>query len=247
MVKTKSNPNLNPFLTSCVNPWLNISWQNTIASCDMAIINPVFCAQKGIDITNLPEPYSGNIDSNVVCLNLNPGIGPCDKCFMGDKVFLKKTQDNLAHKSKDFLWLSDIKCKNGGLHDGCKWWQIRTKDLRNVINSIPLNIFVLEYFPYHTQHVFNFPTLPSDEYRNALLCKAMSDQKLIVIMRGEKQWYNIVDKANIPIGKQLQRYPNLIVLSNPQNVVFSAKNCGKGWGKLLTALKKPVVKKYSAP
>ena len=105
------------------NPWTKISWNNTVADCDRRIISPVYCAEMGIDISNLPEPYTGNINSNVVCLNLNPGIGKCDACFRYDMNFLKLTRDTLCHRIDHSMWLDYIRCKHGGLHEGCEWWQ----------------------------------------------------------------------------------------------------------------------------
>lgn len=45
------------------NPWLNISWADTVALCDKRIITPAYCSAKGIDIDCLPEPFSGDIGS----------------------------------------------------------------------------------------------------------------------------------------------------------------------------------------
>ena len=225
------------------NPWTNISWQNTVADCDKNIIYPAYCAEKGIDISILPEPFSGNINSHVVCLNQNPGIGKCDACFRFDKMFLKETQKTLNQDLKapktpnQYMWFVDIRCKNGGLHDGCEWWKKRTKDLVNAI-PIPLNMFVIEFFPYHSQHSFSFPALPSDEYRNDLLDDALRKEKLIVIMRGKGIWTSIIDRN---IGERLKNHPNLIVLSNPRNISFSPNTMGQNdWNRLINELKKPI-------
>ena len=225
------------------NPWVNISWQNTVADCDKNIIYPAYCAKKGIDISNLPEPFSGNINSHVVCLNLNPGIGKCDACFRFDKTFLKETQQTLNQDlispktPRQYMWFTDIRCKKGVVHDGCEWWKKKTKYLVNAI-QIPLNIFVIEYFPYHSQHSISFPSLPSDDYRNDLIDDALNKGKLIVIMRGERLWYGIQDRS---IGQRLKKHANLIVLSNPRNISFSQNTIGaKNWNLLINELKKPI-------
>ena len=117
------------------NPWTEINWKSTIADCDKTIISPAYCVIKGIDITNLPEPFSGNINSHVVCLNLNPGIGKCDVCYTFDKAFLSETlrtlsQDlNSPNTQNQYMWFTDIRCQKGVLHDGCEWWKKRTKDI----------------------------------------------------------------------------------------------------------------------
>lgn len=226
------------------NPWNKISWKNTVADCDKDVINPSYCADKGIDIYNLPEPFSGNINSHVVCLNLNPGIGRCDKCFRFDKTFLNETQKTLSQvlnsktSPNQFLWFTDIRCKKGVLHEGCEWWKKRTKDVASALFPTPLNMFVLEFFPYHSHHSFNFPSLPSDEYRNDLLDYALNKNKLIVIMRGKGRWMGIKDRE---IGDRLKKHPNLIVLSNPRNISFSPNTIEPNdWNRIINELKMPI-------
>ena len=230
------------------NPWTKITWNNTVADCDKIIINPAFCEENGIDITNLPEPYTGNIDSNVVFLNLNPGIGKCDPCFRFDKNFLDLTQKTLRHQIDHSFWIDDdLKCKHGGLHEGCDWWRKRTKILRDEISNIPLNIFVLEYFPYHTKSTIKYPQLPSDEYRNQLLNDAMDANKLIVIMRGKSLWYNIKDKSLGDVGQRLnKKYTNKVLLSNPRNPCFTKISLGFNWNYLIQELTKPTTQRYKA-
>lgn len=216
------------------NPWININWANTIADCDKSIISPTYCNKHGIDISNLPEPYTGDVDSNVYCLNLNPGIGKCDSCFRNDSELLRLTQETLQHQIDHHMWIcDDIKCKLGGLHDGCVWWRNRTKTLQASLGNKRLDIFVLEFFPYHTKSAFNFPALPSDEYRNSLLERAMNDGKCIVIMRGKKRWFDI--KAD-GIGGRLKNYKRKIEMNNPRNVSFSQLKKSKQWNELIVEL-----------
>ena len=54
------------------NPWLNISWENGIAEIDKEYLTKFSCFEK-IQKNTLPEPYTGDVKSNVYCLNLNPG------------------------------------------------------------------------------------------------------------------------------------------------------------------------------
>lgn len=233
-----------PLSTAPANPWLYINWKNTIASCDAAVITPAYCSLKGIDIQNLPEPFSGNIKSNVVCLNLNPGWGESDKCFYGDPSFLKLTQNTLKHKGTDYLWDTPFMCKNGKIHGGYNWWQERTKALRCQLCPKPLDFFVLEFFPYHTKNAFSFPShLPSNEYRNWLLYQAMKDNKLIVVLRGRDRWFRIKDKCcdGQPLGEKLCDYEKagrVIIHQNPQSVYLTEKNFKPNdWEKLIAVLK----------
>lgn len=223
------------------NPWKNISWKRTVAECDEGILSPDYCADKGIDISYLPEPYSGHPDSPVMCLNLNPGIGLRDACFQLNQTLLELTQKTLMHEERDNMWMHNITCEfRHVLHDGCIWWQNRIKALREATNMPTLDMFVLEYFPYHTKRAFAFPKLPSDKYRNWLLDKAMDEGKLIVVMRGLSRWESIKEKssAGMSLSQRLSQYKNKIVMKNPRNVCFSPKNfSNEDWNKLITTLK----------
>lgn len=236
MAKTISTPKVAP-----ANPWLGVNWKQTVAPCDASIITPSYCHAKKIDIQNLPEPFSGYFDSKVVCLNLNPGCGECDACFYGDPTLLKLTQNTLKHNTVDCLWDTPLMCKHGLMHDGYVWSQNRTKELRCSVCPNPLELFYLEFFPYHTKKAFAYPkNLPSNEYRNWLLCQAMKNNKLIVLLRGRKQWFGIKDKCcdGQPLGEKLENYENLIIHKNPRNVYLTEINFDSdGWKKLINALK----------
>ena len=226
-------------LKGILNPWLNISWENTVADCDKGKLNPAYCAEKGIDISLLPEPYSGNLNSNVVCLNLNPGIGKCDACFRYNEQLLKLTQKTLCHKIDHSMWLDDeIRCRLGGIHEGCEWWKNRTKELKDAVGK-RLNMFILEFFPYHTKHAFRFPDLPSNKYRNQLLSDAIDENKLLIIMRGENRWLGIKEFNLGERLKEMKEGNKLIVLSNPQKISFSRMSIGDDmWESLVYKLKK---------
>lgn len=219
------------------NPWLNISWQNTVASIDSSTITPAFCAQHGIDITDLPGPYMGDINSNVVVLSLNPGISPYNKCFIGDTHYEKLMQDTLKHSINRHVMIYDnILCNHNGkvLYPGCDWWRKRTKVLCRIIYPKKLNIFVLEYFPYHTVKTINFPKLSSVYYRNYLLEQAIKKNKLIVIMRGAEKWYGIQDND---LGKRLKDHNNKITLKNPLCTYLTPGNMApQEWNRLIAAL-----------
>ena len=224
MAKMKRN-GVSSLHQSCPpNPWINVTWANTVATCDKGVITPAYCSAKGIDIGTLPEPYSGILNSRIVFLNLNPG--PADKCFHGYADFLIATQNTLNHAATEpTLWDTPL-IKNGKLHDGCTWWQDRTKELREAICPKALNVFRLEFFPYHTNIAFNFPNLPSNAYRNYLLCQAMKEGKLIVVLRGKTRWFGISDKCcdGEKVGEKLASYPNLIIHRNPRSVYLTSKN-----------------------
>lgn len=213
------------------NPWKEISKEQPYAKCDETII----CAEKyknklQIDYGALPEPYVGNIRSNVLCLNGNPGENQYD--FESIDILLKELRTTLNHNTLHFMWLSkELEATN---HWGVGWWKKMTKSLCDELGFSP-QLFVLEYFPYHSKKMFNFPELPSDSYRNYLLKQAMDEKKLIVIMRAQSRWYQIKEDG---IGKRLEEYKNKIILKNPRRVYLSRNNMGEdNWKIFLETLK----------
>ena len=229
----KSKTHLSP-CKAVSNPWTAISWKNTIADCDKSIINPTYCALHGIDALDLPEPYSGNFNnSNVVLLNLNPGLNPCSKAFYKNRTYFGERKNTLLQNTAcGFMWFKNITCNSGCLHSGCMWWKQKTKILRGLITNRPLNLFVLEYFPYHTASSFNYPkNLPSNNFRDSLLCQAMVAQKLLVIMRGTKLWDSLINRfSSVP-------YTNIIKAKNPQNFSLTQNNFSlTDWNVLIKTL-----------
>ena len=168
------------------NPWEEVSWTHPYAECDKDIIFAKKYNDKLQICDTLPEPYVGNLNSHVVCLNGNPGMR--DNHFECKEIFTRELIATLNHSCTGFMWLSE-KLKPTK-HLGIGWWEQITKSLPPELRYNP-NMFVLEYFPYHSAKMFNFPNLPSDVYRNYLLRQAMDDGKLIIIMRSKSRWFRI--------------------------------------------------------
>lgn len=189
------------------NPWLNISWGNSIADIDKEYLAKLSCFKK-IQTNTLPEPYTGDVTSNVYCLNLNPGSAcVCDNSEPQlKKDFEEYTQKTLRHEIDENMWFL---LKGTAGYD---WWQQMTKDLCE--NP---RMFVIEYFPYHTVKGTYFPRkLPSYEYSNQLIRQAMAENKYIVIMRHRKEWLQRISG--------LEKYKRLVCLNNPQNPCLTKKN-----------------------
>ena len=196
-----------PMIELIENPWLNISWENSIAEIDKEYLTKFSCFKK-IQKNTLPEPYTGDVNSNVYCLNLNPGSA----CVCDDsepqikKEFEEYTLQTLRHEIKDNMW---FRLKGTAGYD---WWRQMTKDLCE--NP---RMFVIEYFPYHTVKGTYFPRkLPSYEYSNHLIRQAMDKGKYIVIMRHRKEWLQRISG--------LEKYEKLVCLNNPQNPCLTKKN-----------------------
>lgn len=224
------------------NPWLNISWKKTIADCDKNYFVNRYCSpigfvnqinkndskkdpQKRIEMTFdcLPEPFSGDINSPVYCLNMNPGKPDPD--FRGDKYFEKITQLNLdPPKLRGTFWTRHLKNSKGKIHDGVIWLESKTAKLRKDIGvEDALNLFFVDYFPYHSTHGFSFPKdLPSYKYTDFLVKNAMKENKIIIIMRQKKKWFDRI--------KELESYPRIITLKCPAGGWLSDNNFNYGSG-----------------
>ena len=193
----------------------------------------------------LPSPYCGNPDANVYCLNMNPGELDLhfDKWPLTANPYTTQSVENLKHNVQDAFWTDNMAADQQGniivddviynnlldeknavpgyfIHSGARWQRARTKELRDALNGRNPNIFFLEYFPYHSEHGFEFPKyLPSYDYRNALLQFAMDEGKLIIIMRSENAWYKIKD-----VGEALRDYKKKIFLRCSQGGWLTRSN-----------------------
>lgn len=194
------------------NPWLNISWGDSILNIDKEYLAKLSCFEK-IQKNTLPEPYTGDVNSNVYCLNLNPGSAcVCDDSEPQLKEkFTKYTLQTLRHEIDENMWFL---LKGTAGYD---WWRQKTEKLREYKKGQNPRMFVIEYFPYHTVKGANFPRkLPSYEYSNQLIRQAMEEKKYIVIMRHRKEWLQRISG--------LEKYERLVCLNNPQNPCLTQNN-----------------------
>jgi len=249
------------------NPWISVTCSIFFAASDEKFIVTVgkknggvemeFGSQQykneiikqypkaGLTFDCLPEPYSGNPDANVYCLNMNPGApDPCfDKPPLTNDLYVQRALNNLKHAVSSAFWRESLVKSKGvvtdnitlfesliniksaptfSIHEGAKWQRQITKELRKEKGGTNPNIFFLEYFPYHSSSGFDFPEfLPSYNYRNSLLEFAMNEDKLIIIMRHESKWYNIKDRY---IGYRLKRYKKKVILKDKQGAWLTRNN-----------------------
>ena len=209
------------------NPWKDIVKGENIAKCDLdyfvskyGSLNQYESHVKSkypkaeLTFEWLPEPFSGNPDSKVYCLNKNPGKP--DPCFNEEVAFINATILNLQLKSDSCFWAENIKNRCGKQHGGVDWLLRRTKELEKILGKHP-EIFFVEYFPYHSTKGFTFPKdLPSYDFSNALIEQAMEEEKLIIIMREKKGWLDRI--------KNLKNYPNLYWLRYAQGGYLTLNN-----------------------
>ncbi len=218
---------MKPFVIPIENPWLKIVKDDGyIAECDRnAFPNNLSAAQYAEAINNedkeigltfscLPDPFCGNPWSKVYCLNMNPGRP--DPSFSDKEADKNAAIKNLRLEQDSCLWAENIKNKEGKQHDGVGWIAKRTKELEKILGQHP-DIFFVEYFPYHSSKGFKFPKhLPSYDFTDALIKRAMKEEKLIIIMRGKKEWLDRI--------KDLEKHHNLYFLNCAQGGYLTINN-----------------------
>ena len=196
-----------------------------VAVCDKDFILGINKTIKNTDdkfhLELWPEPFVGNPNAMVYLLNGNPGYtAEIDELFANDMGFQSLVKNSIVHKPtsgyNDFFYYFDNITCNGETHPGCDWWMKRTKQLRSVLGRNP-RLFNVEFCPYHSKNANNIPDyLPSYDYTNQLVINAISDNKIIVVMRMVNRWIR-----RIP---QLMNYPNLYRLLNYRNVSLTSGN-----------------------
>lgn len=210
------------------NPWesIDLSLDIKVAECDRAYLESLDLSKKqyrGLDLSLMPDPFCGNPHSWVYCLNMNPGEpGEIGRNFETDERYIELIKRNLRHEVDSCFWSKDL-LANGKRHPGIDWMERYLGPMKKKYGEYP-NPFFIEYFPYHSKQGFNFPeNLPSNQYRDYLIKKAMLEGKLIVVMRmarkGKKGWYDIEG-----LGLDLKSYSNLTELKNYRSVWVSKGN-----------------------
>ena len=210
------------------NPWLKItSADDCILEEDKSFFEREFgSVEEFVRLTNsiapnpeltfscLPDPFFGNPNSKVYCLNKNPGMP--DMCFKEEGKYINAAIDNLHLNAKDCFWAEKIRNKCGKEHNGVDWLRKRVKKLHNILNGNP-DIFFIEYFPYHSTTGFPFPeNLPSYDFSNKLIDYAIDANKIIIIMREKINWLRRI--------KRLAEYPRLYILKCPQGGYLTPGN-----------------------
>jgi len=146
----------------------------------------------------LPEPFWGDIrNAKVLILSGNPGLGNNEKNFNNNDTFKKATLDNISLYDPKIVWLDhnlkNVIVFNGEPHPGFKYWENRTRVLREAVRNVNLNICIIEYFPYHSKKISSVmrdkgKDLPSCKFADYYIEKAIHDKKWIVIARCKSEW-----------------------------------------------------------
>ena len=209
-------------------------------------------SEYAIRLNIIPEPFLGSPNAPIVLLNLNPGFNEQDIKIHRRKVFFELSWKNLRHEPTEYqFYLLDPKTSDSPGYQWwskklkrlindvgarfiansfcfptvCRKMRRKWKDIISQIGTfiVANKILCVEYFPYHSYKFKNMDRLPSRDYSEYLVKKAIKRKALIVIMRHRVEWEKAVPK--------LKSYKKLIVLKNPRCAHISSRNCRKNYYK----------------
>lgn len=227
------------------NPWLEITKDNKVLSCDN---DKILKLHNEIKVTDYPEPFIGNPESEIYFLSANPGRNDYElqeNLLTDYDTFSRIILENLEHKSNrkyPFYYLNP-QMKNLGGYD---YW---IKCIKPILNQgikaeiLAKNFFSVELIGYHSK---GFPRklfygknrLPSIDYSKFLVKKAMEEGKFILLARSVRNWFNLIP--------ELRNYNNCFFIANNREMVISETTLSPNvWSKLLETFKKKIMPNYA--
>ena len=223
------------------NPWTKIDFNKQILDCDLELVqnhNAKYKNKISHNLKDFPEPFIGNKDSNIYFLMANPGLNNNDSIeneIIKKSEFKKIILKNLNHELIDIPFYYLNKNLKGIL--GYNWWN---RCLAPILNkgickeNLANNFFVVEICGYHSQtfpkRLFNEKNrLPSINYSKYLIEQAIANEKLIVLARSVRNWFELVP--------ELRNYKNCFFLANNRGMVISETTLSpNGWNQMLNLL-----------
>ncbi len=169
----------------------------------------------------LPEPFYGSrAASTVVLLALNPGMkGNEVELAAAHPEFAAENRKILSFESRyPFFHLDPAH----DFHPGHAWWRPRLAGLiqRFGMEVVAKKLMVVQYFPYHSKAFRALPkTLPSQFFSCQLVEEAITEKKVIVLMRSRELWLKAVPA--------LRNYP-FIELKFPRTPRIASHHMAEG-------------------
>ena len=223
-----------------IGSWLKESERYMLKE-DQKVLDSKNLTEK-FELKLLPEPYIGNREAPIYLLNLNPSVE--DLLFLPDPEEIKPLKARLkSHMICNYLFYENknewIKCdeylKFKFYHldpeykyfQGFWWWYSKLKKLLEGLQKdnklydsfkiVANSFFNVEYMPYHSkQYIDIVCRLPSQEFNFGLVGTALKEDKIIIIMKGKKQWMRAIPG--------LESHHKVYTLKSPQNSVISENN-----------------------
>jgi hypothetical protein len=204
------------------NPWVNLPEEP-----DYILPEDLECIQRHRNLPNLhletvPGQFIGGLNTaEVIFLLLNPGFVPEDETVnLRLPGFLKDNRLNHTDPyNSPFYYFNE----GNEMTSGYEWWAQRLKPLilEDGISEETLRtkIMAIEYFPYHSVTYKPVGIIPSQHFAFDLVHEAMRQNKIIVIMRSKKEWYQAVSG--------LENYDRKMIIKNPRQPYISIGNLGE--------------------
>jgi hypothetical protein len=174
------------------NPWLRLTDKPYVLRQDapfIASFNETADARHKIELDVFPDPFVGSPAAPIWLLNLNPGLQQSD--YHHPQHVIDMQRRSIALEADDF-WYLDNKY---AMTSGYEWWRKKTRGLTEHydIATLKAALFVVEFFPYHSER-YKPPRqlLPSQEFTRQLVRAGCKARRNFVIMRGAKQWLDLV-------------------------------------------------------
>lgn len=173
-------------------------------------------------LQQMPEPFFGSPDADVVVLLLNPGWDPADVPVHLDPAFRIAVRDSLEHADKEYPFIHLAPGER--MTPGRDWWE------RNIaaqliaatsLQAVSRGLLCLQFMGYKSERYLDRDLrLPSQQYTFHLLRRAMQRNALVLIMRSHKLWC-----SEVP---ELEEYTNKAIAINKRRPYLSNGNFEPG-------------------
>ena len=232
------------------NPWLRIAYEiegqgyenpkYAVHAEDRQIVE-AFNAQANdehrLRLDLPPEQFQGNpLNAEVIILMLNPGF--VEKCNVGKYEILSITEQKEFIKAKcatmsmkDELCVPDNDIINA---IGEQYWPRKLKYVMETIPNANKKIAVVNVLGYFSVKYKPIPKklfgideqlLYTQKFTIRLVQYLMNKGKVIIIARGEKEWYRLIPK--------LETYVKKVLLNSYRNPSITPNNCQNNGFKLI--------------
>ena len=208
-----------------------------------------------VDLTLVPEPFSGPLDAQLLILTQNPGIDESTRasCANPDhrKHLINAVRSPETHSDYLHIGLDTHISPNNW------WWKILRHLARDAYGKFGVTIdmqerykaskfpndlsyedacaadflkkkvLVVEYFPYHSEK-YGFPDskeLPSQRYSFYLVNKAIERSAILIITRAQRKWLSKVPA----VEEYAIKSGNVYTLSSWRRIIITRNNL-KGYG-----------------
>jgi len=187
-----------------------------------------------------PAPFKGKVlEAKVIVLMKNPGFDEREN----EEGFYNKFGYLFIEQARmNYSVLDSPLFYNDAYKKVSDYWYKRFKGLCSALDKqgvdgehvVANNVATINFYPYHS---IDFPVmkfeefiLPTQRFSFSLVEKAIKRNALIVLVRGEKLWFENVEG--------LKNYPHIIRLNSDQNSYITERNCGgaENWQRLVNAL-----------